>query len=325
MNEFELIERLTAGLPLNASTRVGAGDDCAVLDLGLSDEWILFKTDAVVAGVHFDEAATAESIGHKALARCLSDIAAMGGRATHALVTIGLPSAFEVELVEGIYRGLRSLAGRHGVAIVGGETTTNPERIFLSIAMIGTVHRNRCPLRSGARVGDALLVTGELGGSLVSGRHLTFEPRLEEARWLTEHFQVHAMIDLSDGLAGDLRHLLKASGVGAELLASAIPISVAARTAARAPARGLIEDGEIKEQQDKSPLQRALTDGEDFELLFTAPAAQAVELTDAWHERFAGLKLSCIGRIVEEPGLILRQTGGSQPLNLDGYIHFQGT
>jgi thiamine-monophosphate kinase len=325
MNEFQLIERLTAGLPLNASTRVGCGDDCAVLDLGLPDEWLLFKTDAAVEGVHFDEAATAESIGHKALGRCLSDVAAMGGRATHALVTIGLPTDFAVERVEGIYRGLRSLAGRHGVAIVGGETTTNPERIFLSIAVIGTVHRNRCPLRSGARVGDALLVTGELGGSLVSGRHLSFEPRLVEATWLTQHFQVHAMIDVSDGLAGDLRHLLKASGVGAELLASAIPISVAARTAARAPAQGVIEDSEIGKQQGKTPLERALTDGEDFELLFTVPAAQAVELTDAWREHFTDLELSCIGRIVDEPGLVLRQAGGIRPLNLDGYVHFQGS
>jgi thiamine-monophosphate kinase len=317
MNEFELIERLTTGLPLNASTRVGAGDDCAVLDLGLPDEWLLFKTDAVVAGVHYDETAAPEAVGHKALGRCLSDIAAMAGRATHALVTMGLPTAFEVEWVERVYRGIRTLAERHGVAIVGGETTTSPERMILSIAMIGTVSRNRCPLRSGARVGDAILVTGELGGSLTSGRHLAFEPRLEEARWLTEHFDVRAMIDLSDGLAGDLRHLLKASGRGAELLSSAIPISAAARKAGRSGASG---GGRVK-----TPLERALTDGEDFELLLTVPAAQVVRLTDAWRDRFEGLKLSCIGRIVESPGVILRQGDASRPLNLDGYVHFQGT
>jgi thiamine-monophosphate kinase len=320
MNEFELIERLTADLPSNASTRVGPGDDCAVLDLGVPDHWVLFKTDAVVAGVHFDQAAAPEAIGHKALARGLSDLAAMAGLPTHALVTIGLPTGFEVERVEGIYRGLRALAERYGVAIVGGETTTVPERMILSIAVIGTAARTRCPLRSGARAGDALMVTGELGGSLASGRHLTFEPRLHEARWLTEQCEVRAMIDLSDGLAGDLRHLLKASGVGAELMTSAIPISKAARNAARADARDLTG---IK--RGKTPLDRALTDGEDFELLFTVPAPQVVKLMDAWRERFAGLKLSCIGRITKESGLILRDAGGSRSLNLDGYVHFQGT
>jgi thiamine-monophosphate kinase len=316
MNEFELIERLTADLPMNASTRVGSGDDCAVLDLGVPDQWVLFKTDAVVAGVHFDQAAAPEEIGHKALARGLSDLAAMAGLPTHALVTIGLPTEFEVERVEGIYRGMRALAERYGVGIVGGETTTVPERMILSIAIIGTVARTRCPLRSGARAGDGLMVTGELGGSLASGRHLTFEPRLHEARWLTEQCEVHAMIDVSDGLAGDLRHLLKASGVGAELMASSIPISKAARTDAR-DLTGI--------KRGKTPLDRALTDGEDFELLFTVPAPQVVNLMDAWRERFAGLKLSCIGRITKGSGLILRDAGGSRPLNLDGYVHFQGT
>jgi thiamine-monophosphate kinase len=320
MNEFELIERLTVDLPSNASTRVGSGDDCAVLDLGVPDQWVLFKTDAVVAGVHFDQEAAPEAVGHKALARCLSDLAAMAGLPTHALVTLGLPTEFEVERVEGIYRGLRALAERYGVAIVGGETTTVPERMILSIAVIGTVPRDRCPLRSGARTGDAILVTGDLGGSLASGRHLTFAPRLDEARWLTEQVEVHAMIDLSDGLAGDLRHLLKASGAGAELMTSAIPISPAARHAARAEAKDLAVGNRAK-----TPLDRALTDGEDFELLFTVPASQVVSLIDSWRDRFVGLKLSCIGRITKEPGLIVRDAGGSRPLNLDGYVHFQGT
>src|SRR2546422_788440 len=138
----------------------------------------------------------------------------------------------EFELIEKIYEGLNALARQHGVAIVGGETTNNPDRILISIALLGHVPRGKATLRSGAEVGDAIFVTGELGGSL-SGKHLEFEPRLVEARWLAQHFSLHAMLDLSDGLAGDLRHILKASRVGAELLAMAIPISREARRAAQ--------------------------------------------------------------------------------------------
>jgi thiamine-monophosphate kinase len=320
MNEFELIQRLTTGLPLNASTRVGCGDDCAVLDLGVPGAWVLFKTDAVVAGVHFDEQAAPEAVGHKALARCFSDIAAMAGQPTQLLVTLGLPADFDADWVGRVYAGLRALADRYGAALVGGETTTSPERFFLSIAAIGTVPCHQCPLRSGARAGDAIFVTGELGGSLLSGRHLTFEPRIQEARWLAQQFEVRSMIDLSDGLAGDLRHVLQASRVGAELLASAIPVSAAARKASRLP------PGEAgSNAAPKTPVERALTDGEDFELLFTVPAAQAVALTDAWRRRFEPLQLSCIGRITAEPGLVLKQHGGTRPLHLDGYVHFQGS
>src|ERR1051325_6285206 len=233
MNEFELIQRLTRALPMNESVVVGAGDDCAVLEVGAKDRLLLFKTDAVVEGVHFASNAPPEKIGHKALARCLSDIAAMAGTPTAALVTIGLPKNFQPEFVEKIYAGINALAKQHGVAIVGGETTTNPERVLISVALVASVPRGRVLLRSGAKVGDAIFVTGELGGSL-AGKHLEFEPRLAEARWLAEHFPIHAMIDLSDGLAGDLRHILKTSGVGAELLADAIPVSAAAKRAGRA-------------------------------------------------------------------------------------------
>src|SRR5688572_18758539 len=141
MNELELIRTLTNSLATNESVRVGPGDDCAVLDLGLAQDWILFKTDAVVQGVHFAEDAVPERIGHKALGRCLSDIAAMAGTPTAALVTVALPRGFDAVLVEGIYSGLSALARRHDVAIVGGETTTNPECILISVALLGFVAR----------------------------------------------------------------------------------------------------------------------------------------------------------------------------------------
>lgn len=309
-NEFELIARLTRDLPTNASTRVGPGDDCAVLDLGVPDRWLLFKTDAVVEGVHFEKSAAPERIGHKALARCLSDIAAMAGTPSHALVTLALPPGFDLAFVQGLYAGLKALAARHGVALVGGETTTDPERVWLSIAVLGTVLPGKCPLRSGAKPGDALFVTGELGGSL-AGRHLDFEPRLAEARWLVQHCPVHAMIDLSDGLAGDLRHVLEASAVGAELRAASVPISRAARQAARASSTA------------RSPLAAALTDGEDYELLFTVAGRDAVPLLDGWKKAFPTLRLTCLGKITAAPGLRLIDKEGRRPLTAHGYVHFQ--
>jgi thiamine-monophosphate kinase len=223
------------------------------------------------------------------------------------LVTLALPDNFSPAFVERIYAGINSLALRHGVAIAGGETTRNPERLLLSIAMVGEVAREKCILRSGAKAGDALFVTGELGGSL-AGRHLEFEPRLSEAQWLAEHFPIHAMIDVSDGLAGDLRHILLASGVGAELMARAIPISREAKLQAKA--------------QSKPPLQAALGDGEDFELLFTMGKGRAVALLDEWKKQFPKLRLSCIGRITAEGGLKLRDKTGLHSLETHGYVHF---
>ncbi len=342
MNEFELIAKLTKSLPTNGSVVAGAGDDCAVLDLGVPDKLILFKTDAVVEGFHFTRETPPEKIGRKALARCLSDIAAMAGTPVAALVTLALPKDFDAEFVAKIYDGLNALAKEHGVAVVGGETTTSPggddcvaERrsptrlvagrpqehagsetgapaagaLLISISLLGTVARGKQILRSGAKVGDAIFVTGELGGSL-DGKHLEFEPRLEEARWLAEHFRIHALMDLSDGLAGDLGHILKASGVGAALLKPALPVSRAAKLRAKA--------GDAA----KPALLAALTDGEDFELLFTVAAKDAVKLLDAWKKKFPAVKLSCIGKIIAGEGIELRDKNGAQKLNARGYVHF---
>jgi thiamine-monophosphate kinase len=309
MNEFDLIHRLTRALPTNSSVVVGAGDDCAVLDAGVLDRLLLFKTDAVVEGVHFTPGTAPEKIGHKGLGRCLSDIAAMAGTPSAALVTIALPRDFNPDFVEAIYTGLNALARRHQVAIVGGETTTNPGGTLISVALLGWVPRGKGVLRSGAEAGDAIFVTGELGGSL-AGKHLEFEPRLAEARWLAQEFSLHAMLDISDGLAGDLRHILTASRVGAELLATAIPISREARRAAKAA------------PSTKPPLLAALTDGEDFELLFTVASRDAVPLLDAWKVQFPALALTCIGKIKAGEGITIRDQQGVRPLTDHGYAHF---
>ena len=164
-------------------------------------------------------------------------------------------------------------------------------------------------MRSGAKPGDAIFVTGELGGSL-SGKHLEFEPRLAEARWLAEHFSIHAMIDLSDGLAGDLRHVLKASRAGAELLRTAIPVSRSAKLRAK------------ESFSAKPPFVAALTDGEDFELLFTVAGRDAVPLLDAWRTKFQKLALTCIGKITAGEGVAIRDNHGARPLTAHGYEHF---
>ena len=310
MNEFELIARLTPHLATHPSVVVPAGDDCAVLEAGWPDRYLLFKTDAVVEGVHFTADTAPRRVGHKALARCLSDIAAMGGAPWSAVVTLALPSQWEASWVKECYAGLNALAAQHGMAIVGGETTSNPERLLLSVAALGTVSKERCLTRAGAKVGDALFVTGELGGSL-EGRHLDFVPRLREAQWLTSHFRIHAMIDLSDGLAGDLRHILDSSRVGAELYTDSIPVSRAAKLRSRSGA------------SPKTPLEAALSDGEDFELLFTLASQDAVPLLDAWKQAFPQVRLGCIGKIIAGPGLMLRNKLGTQTLNAHGYVHFE--
>lgn len=310
MNEFDLIAQLTSGLPGSDSVIVGPGDDCAVLDVGNPDHWQLFKTDAVVEGVHFKPDADPEKIGHKAIGRCLSDIAAMAGNPTAALITIALPAGFEDDRISRIYDGIKKLAGQFAVAIVGGETTTSKGGMLISIAMLGTIPKSRTLLRSGARVGDAVFVSGELGGSIFR-KHLEFQPRIREAQFIADRFDIHALIDISDGLAGDLRHITTQSRCGAELLGSMIPISKTAKVAAR------------NETTAKPALLAALTDGEDFELLFTVSPKDAVALKDAWAEQFTDLRLSCIGRITEGDKVILRSDYGVRELPQHGYVHFQ--
>lgn len=307
MTEFELIERLKPTLPRNAFVVAGAGDDCALLDLGAPTTLLTFKTDAVVEGVHFESTEEPERIGHKALGRCLSDLAAMGAAPVAALVTLGLPRSYDPERVIGVYRGLNRLAGRWQTAVVGGEVTTNPVWM-ISVAVVGQAPRQGAVRRSGAKLGDAIFVTGELGGSRAS-RHLDFEPRLTEGQWLAAGGWATAMIDLSDGLSGDLPHILTASGgLGAQIRADSVPISLAARR------RGAVDPGH-------PPLLAALADGEDFELLFTVPPARAVALLDAWRAEFPAVRLTCIGRTDDKPGVRVQDRTGVRSLPAAGYEH----
>lgn len=277
IGEDELIARLTAGLRMGEQVICGPGDDCAVLK-GSDTGWLdLLKTDVVVEGVHFCRDDDPEAVGWKAIARPLSDIAAMGGIPNAAVVTIVAPGDLEVAIVEGWYRGLQKAAESFAVSVVGGETSsTRSGGAMISLTMTGRVEKDRCVYRSGAKKGDAILVTGRLGGSLTSGRHLSFIPRLAEARWLTEHFKPHAMMDLSDGLAKDLPRMMKQSGIGYRLDESEVPC------------------------HEDVDLEAAVSEGEDFELLFTISQKTTPDLLSAWKKQFGGdLELTVIGKVTE--------------------------
>lgn len=309
MKEFELIHQLTSEWPQDKNVAVGPGDDCAVLDWESHDIQMLFKTDAVVEGIHFDATDDPQRVGWKALARPLSDIAAMAGTPHAAVVTVGLGDTEISRQIQAVYRGIHHAARQFQTSIVGGETTANPGRLLLSLAVVGSVPRGRAVLRRGSRPGDALFVSGELGGSL-DGHHLDFHPRLLQAQWLAAHFPPHAMIDISDGLGGDLRHLLAPDNLGAVIREASIPISRAARRRSR------------EGRTSKSPLHAALTDGEDYELLFTIPPDHAVAILDAWKGRFPEIPLTCIGKIEAKPELRLQGKSGPHRLDSHGYEHF---
>jgi thiamine-monophosphate kinase len=272
LGENRVVAELTRALALGTDVRVGAGDDCAVIGRPREARWQLLKTDAVIEGVHFLPDEDPRRIGWKALCRAISDIAAMGGTPQHALITLAAPPATDFARVRGIYAGLRKAARRFGISIVGGETARSPGPIFLNVALTGTVERTRCILRSGGRPGDALYVTGHLGGSL-AGKHLDFTPRLAEARWLTQNFRLHALMDLSDGLAADLPRLATASRCGFTVDESLLP------------------------KTKGCTIAQALADGEDFELLFALSSRSAIMLEAAWKQHFPRLALTRIGAL----------------------------
>ncbi len=274
IGEDGLISRWVALVPLDSAVVAGPGDDCAVIDEG-GDSLLLLKTDAMVEGVHYLPEADPRKVGWKAIARVVSDFAAMGGRPERFLVTLAMPPGLEVAWVDDFYRGMGDCMGRFGSVLAGGETSAVPigSAAVISIAATGSVLREHLVLRSTARPGESLWVTGRLGGSL-AGRHLDFMPRVAEAAWLVRHFKPTAMMDLSDGLAKDLPRLARASGCGFTMDRGSVPLS------------------------GNCTITQALRDGEDFELLFTLPADQAAALQREWSGSFPHLPLSVIGRMV---------------------------
>ncbi len=296
LGERGLIRRLLPGLPGRPDLLVAAGDDCAVVRVDARWDGVL-KSDSVVEGVHFRPEARPELIGHKALGRVLSDFAAMGAEPQHVLVNLVAAPETPVRRIEKVYAGLNRLARAWGVSVAGGETVSGSD-LELHVFGFGRVPRGSAVLRSGARAGDLLYVTGTLGGSIL-GRHLRFLPRLREGQWLAAGGWATAMMDVSDGLATDLRHLLEASGVGAQLEPGAVPVSAAAR----------------RMRDSRSALEHAWADGEDFELLFTVAARRRLAFARAW-KRAWPLRVTCLGVVTGE-----RAVSGLPVAS--GYEHFR--
>jgi thiamine-monophosphate kinase len=290
--EFGLIDWIRGKAGGHPRVRIGIGDDCAVLRASPGRE-TLVTTDMLMDGRHFRlEEAGPEAVGCKALAVNVSDIAAMAGRPTAAFVAVALPRGRARDVAEGLLRGMAPLAERFGIALAGGDTNAWDGPLVVSVTLLGEAIAPGPVLRSGARPGDVILVTGPLGGSL-RGRHLRPEPRVVEAQALHRAVALRAMIDLSDGLSSDLSHILEESGGwGAVLDAEAIPCHEDARAMGR-------EDG-------RSPLDHALHDGEDFELCLTVAFEDAERLLASPP---GPARLHRVGVVTREPGIRLWSAG----------------
>jgi len=289
--EFDFIAWVRTQQSSDALVQLPAGDDLAVLRW--PGEPLLVGVDQVLDGVHFDSVLhSPRAIGRKVMNRNLSDCAAMGCLPAAAVGTVALPSSVTMDYAKEIYLGLRDAADPYDCRIVGGDTGAWPGKLVVTVTILGTSAGVRPITRHGAKPGDALYVTGPLGGSIL-GRHMTFEPRVQLGRTLAQSGTVTAMIDLSDGLSRDLSHICDQSGVGAVLDAAAIPIHA---DVARLP------------PGKRTPLEHALHDGEDYELLFTGVAPP-------------GCAAIRIGRITREPGVWIERGGNRERLEPRGWEH----
>jgi thiamine-monophosphate kinase len=226
-SESALLKMISSLLPKpSEQVLTGIGDDCAVIRPSHQNGSLeLLKTDALIEGVHFAKGTPLQKVGWKALCRPMSDIAAMGGSPHQALITVAAPAGWTSTEWRSLYRGIGKAAREYGFSLVGGETVRSPGPLFLSVTLTGSVPQRNLKLRSGARPGDLICVTGKLGGSYKSGRHLTFQPRVAEGRWLGGERGVTAMMDLSDGLGSDLPKLAKESECSFRVASDGLPLS----------------------------------------------------------------------------------------------------
>lgn len=304
LGERGFVARLRGRLPSRPDVALGAGDDCALVAPPGPGEELVLKADPLVEGRHFLPGADPRKIGRKALARVLSDFAAMGAEPRWALADFAAPPETPVSVADGVLAGFCGIAAERGVAVVGGDTSRG-DALSLHVFCAGAVPRGAAMRRDAVRPGDLLFVTGALGGSFPSGRHFDFEPRLREGAWLRKR-GVRAAIDVSDGLSTELWHLARASGVRIALRAESVPLSAAARLA-------------------PDPLAAALGDGEDFELLFSVPPSDASFARD-FRAAFPDTPCTCVGEATAPEGsgavVVVRPGFPVLPLRETGYDHF---
>jgi thiamine-monophosphate kinase len=303
MTELDHIHWIRRQIKADSRAIIGIGDDCAAVAWP-KEKPVLFKTDMLLEGSCFTLDMGAVRIGRKAMSVNLSDIAAMAGQPTAAVVSLGLPRKSRGGLAEELFRGLKERADQFNVAIVGGDTNSWDGKLVVSIALIGEPTGRGPVRRNGAQPGDWIMVTGALGGSIL-GHHLDFVPRIREAHKLHQLVELKAMIDISDGLAVDLHHLCEESNCGAEMIAEQIPMS----------------DAALRMKDGKLALEHALGDGEDFELLFAVSAEHGQRLLSDQPLREFGANLSRVGQFIAEMQVFLIQDGQRRTLPPLGYAH----
>ena len=291
LGEDRLLSVIIPRLQVAKGVVAGAGDDVAVVAGPAANQLLLLKTDCVVEQVHFESGTAAGAIGWKAMMRPLSDFAAVSGLPQFALVTLVISKEKRSSWVEQLYRGLNRAASRFQVSIVGGELSGTRGPAMISVTVSGMVEKNRWTSRRGGKAGDDIFVTGRLGGSR-RGKHLRFLPRIAESRWLTDNFPIHAMMDLSDGLGADLPRLARASRVGFRICEKDLPLN------------------------RKATVENAISDGEDYELLFAISKRHRRHVQTRWGKKFPKLLLTRIGSLIPRSAIRNSHLKG-------GYVHFQ--
>jgi thiamine-monophosphate kinase len=293
IGEFGLIERFRRKIATDSSVVVGSGDDCAVLKFD-KKYYQLFTCDMLVESVDFTEKTEPYLIGKKSMAVSVSDIASCCGLPKHCVVSLGVPKKISLRKVDGIFKGMNDLCRKYKINLVGGDLSRS-DKIIIDVSMLGLVEKSKLALRSGAKKGDIIFVTGPLGGSIL-GKHLCFEPRVKEARFLAQRYKINSMLDISDGLAQDLWHILKNSKVGGVIYEDLLPLT-----------------------KEAKGLDDALYMGEDFELLFTLPNQEAKKLLKNNSGSFYP-----IGEIIDNNCslVLIDKNNKEKVLKSDGFRHF---
>lgn len=320
-NEDSLIRFLADEFPPTHSGTLGIGDDCAAISIDKENS-LLLTTDSLIEGTHFTvETISAEQLGYKAVAVNLSDIAAMGGRPQSVLISLGIPSKIEKGWIQQFFKGVKTLLQKHQVDLIGGDTVRSEKGIVISVTALGRATSRKIKKRSAAQVGDLICVTKTLGDSTlgllalqnkknlgeVIHRHLQPEAEVDVGIWLSQREDVHAMMDLSDGLKADLTKLTQASNCGGEITIEQLPLSDSAAKAAE------ILNSDIE--------MNALTGGEDYALLFTVEASSFANFKSEYETQFQR-PLFNIGKVTESKELVFKKNGRTLENIPPGFQHF---